>query len=110
MATRLGDPFCHEEGQTSLTLTREDLVNYLVRQVVARKKPNNPFRVAIDGRGASGKSTLADALGSAVIATGLNVVQPSIDGFHHPRERRYRKGEFSAAGYYEDAYNYQAVI
>jgi uridine kinase len=91
-------------------LTREDLLNELVKQIVARKKQNKPLRVGIDGRGAAGKSTLADALGSALGGTGLNVLRPSVDGFHHPRERRYRKGEFSAAGYYEDAYNYQAVI
>jgi uridine kinase len=91
-------------------LTREDLLNELVKQIVARKKQNKPLRVGIDGRGAAGKSNLADALGSALGGTGLNVLRPSVDGFHHPRERRYRKGEFSAAGYYEDAYNYQAVI
>jgi uridine kinase len=33
-----------------------------------------------------------------------------VDGFHNPRERRYRQGEYSAQGYYEDAYDYQAVI
>jgi uridine kinase len=110
VAARLGDPFCHEESQTSLALTREDLLNYLVAKIAARKKPDRPLKVGIDGRGAAGKSTLADALGSAVGGTGLNVLRPSVDGFHHPRERRYQQGEFSASGYYEDAYNYQAVI
>jgi uridine kinase len=110
MAAWLGDPFCHQESQTSLALTHEDLLNDLVRQIVARKKPNKPLRVGIDGRSAAGKSTIADALGSALGGRGLNVLRPSVDGFHHPRDRRYRKGEFSAAGYYEDAYNYQAVI
>jgi uridine kinase len=110
MAIRLGNPRCHQESQTSQALTREDLLNDLVAQIVARKKPDKPFRVGIDGRSAAGKSTLADALGSAVGGTGLNVLRPSIDGYHHSKERRYQKGEFSAAGYYEDAYNYQAVI
>jgi uridine kinase len=91
-------------------LTREDLLNDLVAQIVGRKKPNKPLRVGIDGRCAAGKSIIADALGSQLGGTGLNVLRPSMDGFHHSRERRYQKGEFSAAGYYEDAYNYQAVI
>jgi uridine kinase len=91
-------------------LTRDDLLNRLVAEIVARKKTEKPLRVGIDGRSAAGKSILADALGSAVGGTGLNVLRPSIDGFHHSRERRYQKGEFSAAGYYEDAYDYQAVI
>jgi uridine kinase len=89
---------------------REDLLNYLAGQIVARKKPGKPFKVGIDGRSASGKSTMADSLGSALGSRGLEVLRPSVDGFHHPKERRYQKGEFSAAGYYEDAYNYQAVI
>jgi uridine kinase len=33
-----------------------------------------------------------------------------VDGFHHRRERRYRQGEYSATGYYEDAYDYQTLI
>jgi uridine kinase len=33
-----------------------------------------------------------------------------VDGFHHPREWRYRQGEYSARGYYEDAYDYDAVV
>lgn len=77
---------------------------------MARKERNKPLKVAIDGRSAAGKSTLADALALALIPSGLEVLRPSVDGFHHPRERRYRKGEFSAVGYYEDAYDYQAVI
>jgi len=91
-------------------VTREDLLNDLAGQIVARKKPSKPLKVGIDGRSASGKSTMADALGSALVSRGLEVLRPSVDGFHHPKERRYRKGAFSAAGYYEDAYNYQAVI
>jgi uridine kinase len=34
----------------------------------------------------------------------------SVDGFHHSRAHRYQQGEDSARGYYEDAYDYQAVI
>jgi uridine kinase len=68
------------------------------------------LRVAIDGRCASGKSELAKELASALGRSGLHALHPSVDGFHHPRERRYRQGEYSAAGYYEDAYDYRAVI
>jgi uridine kinase len=91
-------------------VTRVNLLKYLAEQIVARKKPGKPVKVGIDGRSASGKSTMADALGSVLVSHGLEVLRPSVDGFHHPKERRYQKGEFSAAGYYEGAYNYQAVI
>ncbi|HEY6347711.1 MAG TPA: hypothetical protein VIY49_39975 [Bryobacteraceae bacterium] len=37
-------------------------------------------------------------------------MRPSVDGFHHPREHRYHQGEYSAIGYYQDAYDYAAVI
>jgi hypothetical protein len=52
---------------------------------------------------------LADELGTTLRTRGFEVLRPSVDGFHHPRERRYRQGEYSAAGYYQDAFNYQAV-
>ena len=91
-------------------MTHQDLLTYLAARITARKERNKPLKVAIDGRSAAGKSTLADALALALIPSGLEVLRPSVDGFHHPRERRYRKGEFSAVGYYEDAYDYQAVI
>ena len=40
----------------------------------------------------------------------LEVLRPSVDGFHHARAHRYRQGEYSASGYYEDAFNHAAVI
>jgi uridine kinase len=40
----------------------------------------------------------------------LEILRPSVDGFHHPQEHRYRQGEFSARGYYEDAFDYDAVV
>jgi uridine kinase len=71
-----------------------------------------PLRVGIDGRCASGKTKLVDELSSSLAANWpeIQVLRPSVDGFHHPKELRYRQGEFSARGYYEDAYDYSAVI
>jgi uridine kinase len=37
------------------------------------------------------------------------VLRASVDGFHHSQEHRYQKGEYSAAGYYEDTFDYRAV-
>jgi uridine kinase len=91
-------------------MEREELLAFLVEEIVGRKKQGRPLKVGIDGRCASGKSILADGLASALGQRGLEVLRPSVDGFHRPRERRYRQGEYSAAGYYEDAYDYQSVI
>jgi len=91
-------------------MTRVELLTHLSEQIVARKREGRPLRVGIDGRCAAGKTMLADELGTVLKARGFEVLRPSVDGFHHPRERRYRQGEYSARGYYEDAYDYDAVV
>jgi uridine kinase len=89
---------------------RRDLLDFLAREIAEQKQAKRPLKVAIDGRCASGKTVLADELASILAVNNLEVLRPSVDGFHHTRERRYRKGEYSAAGYYEDAWDYEAVI
>ena len=91
-------------------MRRADLLTFLANEIVARKREDRPLKVGIDGRCAAGKTMLADELGHVLGAKGFEVLRPSVDGFHHPREHRYRQGEYSARGYYEDAYDYDAVI
>jgi hypothetical protein len=83
-----------------LQMSREELIRFLVAEIAGRKKPGRPFRAGIDGRCASGKSALANELAVALAPRGWDVLRPSVDGFHHARERRYQKGEYSVAGYY----------
>jgi uridine kinase len=90
-------------------MERPALLEFLASQIVARKPDDRPFKVGIDGRCAAGKSILADELGAVLRERGFEVLRPSVDGFHHPREHRYRQGEYSALGYYQDAFDYQAV-
>lgn len=87
-------------------MLRAKLLAELTAAIVARRA----VRVAIDGRCASGKTFLAREIGAALGARGLEVVCRTVDDFHHPPERRYQQGEYSARGYYEDAYDYRAVI
>nr|WP_296773124.1 hypothetical protein [Rhodococcus sp. (in: high G+C Gram-positive bacteria)] len=70
----------------------------------------HPVRVAVDGITASGKTTIAAAVASAVNAIGRPVIHLTMDGFHHPRVHRHRQGRMSADGYYEDAYDFDALI
>jgi uridine kinase len=93
-------------------MTRAALIACLVDEIGTRGTGNRPFRIGIDGRCAAGKTTLADELAAAMreAEPGVAVLRPSADGFHHPREHRYRRGEYSALGYYEDAYDYRAII
>lgn len=75
----------------------------------------SPFvlRVAIDGVDGAGKTTFADELArvlemSALGASGREVIRASVDGFHHPKEVRYRLGRGSPEGFYRDSYDYEA--
>jgi uridine kinase len=93
-------------------MTRSHLIACLTDEILKRKKDARPLRVAIDGRCGSGKTTLADELASSagLREVGCKILRPSVDGFRHTREHRYRQGEYSARGYYEDAFDYQAII
>ena len=78
--------------------------------VVCNYQLGHPTRVAVDGTTASGKSTVARELTAAVATMGRAAVHLSMDGYHNPRERRWRKGPLSAEGYYEDACDFQAFV
>jgi uridine kinase len=66
-------------------------------------------RVAVDGRTASGKTTLADELAAAIRRVGKTVIRASVDGFHRPSEERHRRGRLSPDGYFEDARDLDAI-
>ncbi|GAB3238347.1 gamma-glutamylcyclotransferase [Kineosporia babensis] len=76
---------------------------------LAALDPGHPLRVGVDGITAAGKTTLAAELAVAVRERGRPVILLSFDGYHHPRSRRHRQGRESADGYYEDAYNTEAM-
>ena len=80
----------------------------LARQI-SRLEIGHPMRVAVDGRTASGKTTLSDELAELIERSGRPVIRTSIDGFHRPKAQRYARGRFSALGYYNDARDLSAV-
>ena len=59
---------------------------------------------------ASGKTYLADALVKPLRANKRRVIRASIDGFHNPKDTRYRLGPDSPVGYYRDSFNTTALI
>jgi uridine kinase len=96
---------------------RQGMLAELARQVdVTARTLHHPCRVAVDGITASGKTTLADELAAALSAAPsvgpsvgrADVHRLSMDGYHHPRTHRHRRGRDSADGYYEDAYDFTA--
>lgn len=66
----------------------------------------NAVRVGVDGIDAAGKTVFAGDLAAALRAKGREAVRVSIDGFHHPRVVRYRRGRSSPEGYWLDSYDY----
>lgn len=70
--------------------------------------PNHRIqRVAIDGVDGAGKTVLANELAPLVQSLGRPVIRASVDGFHNPREVRYRLGKTSPEGFYRESYNYR---
>jgi uridine kinase len=82
-------------------------VTALLTKLVGRRE--NPFRVAVDGRTASGKTTFANELARAFLDSGLPVLRLSIDGFHKPRAERYKRSRTSPIGYLDDARDWKAI-
>ena len=88
---------------------RNDLISAIGREVLLRNEDIcHPFRVAIDGRTASGKTTFSDEL-AAFLRDEKPVIQLSIDGFHRPRAERYRRSRLSPTGYLDDSRDWVAV-
>lgn len=87
---------------------RQRLIEDLAAEIRALAS-GRPSRVAIDGRTASGKTTFADELATAVEAHGRPAIRAMIDGFHRPRAERYRRGRLSAEGYLDDARDWAAI-
>lgn len=87
---------------------RSHVIDAVASRLAARSLPH-PFRVAIDGRTASGKTTLADEVATVLRESGRQVIRTSVDGFHRPRAERYRRGRYSAEGYLDDARDWIAI-
>ncbi len=88
---------------------RERAILDLARFLVAVERPH-PLRVAIDGRTAAGKTTLADALVAPIERLGRPAIRIEIDDFHRPRaERRGRRELPPWRRYYLDSYDHPAI-
>lgn len=90
-------------------MSRAAVLAQLAEQVVALK-PDPVLRVAIDGVDGAGKTTLADELAVVLCEQGKAVIRASVDGFHRPRAERYRQGQDSPQGFFEDSYDYAQLL
>ena len=88
--------------------TRGEVVTALA-DAVTSLRVGHPTRVAVDGRSAAGKTTLADELADAVRARGRDVIRAFIDDFHRPGHKdRSRHGGWTLRSYYDEGYDYDA--
>ncbi|MGD8979052.1 MAG: uridine kinase [candidate division WOR-3 bacterium] len=74
-----------------------------------RVKRLHPIRVAIDGIDNAGKTTLAAELGKELDKQDRSIIHASIDGFHRPRNERYKRGALSPDGYFYDSFDLDAL-
>jgi uridine kinase len=88
--------------------TRDELLGRLA-EAVGSVTIAHPTRVAIDGPPAAGKTTLGDELAVVLRARGREVIRVSIESFLLPRSQRYRRGEYSAEGCYQDSFDFDAL-
>ncbi|MGH2562028.1 MAG: hypothetical protein ACRDJH_23460, partial [Thermomicrobiales bacterium] len=87
---------------------RSEVVTTLA-DAVTSLQPGHPTRVAVEGRSAAGKTTLADELAAAVRARGCDVIRASIDDFHRPGHKfRSQRGGWTPRSYYDEGYDYDA--
>ncbi|ACQ80438.1 uridine kinase [Beutenbergia cavernae DSM 12333] len=91
-----------------MTPQRADVLRRIADHLGAMR-PGHPLRVGVDGVCGVGKSTFARDLAAAMGQTDRPVVHLDSDAFHHVRERRRRQGHLSGRGYYEDAYDFDAL-
>lgn len=91
-----------------ISVKRSELLETLAKNILCIKH-DRPLLVAIDGRDAAGKSTLAKELAAKLRECSAAVIESSIDGFHNPRLIRYKRGRDSPEGYYMDSFNYAAL-
>lgn len=69
--------------------------------------PGDRVLVAFDGPDAAGKTTLAREVAGSLARPAICA---SVDGWHHPREVRLRRGSESPEGYYLDSFNLEALV
>lgn len=76
-------------------------------QLASRITAAGAVRVGVDGVDGAGKTIFADDLAAVLRTAGHEVVRVPIDGFHNPRDARYRRGRSSPEGFWLDSYDYE---
>ncbi|MDB5283527.1 MAG: hypothetical protein JWO06_2602 [Bacteroidota bacterium] len=92
-----------------MTNETKAVLNTLKEKIFALKK-DAPVIIAVDGVDGAGKTFFAQQLKTSIGEEGKDVVLITIDGFHNPKNVRYRQGKDSPSGFYHDSYDYDSFI
>lgn len=85
---------------------RRTAILFKIATSVTALHPNRVVRVGVDGVDGVGKTVFADELAEAITPLQRPTIRASVDGFHHPRSVRHRRGRSSPEGFFHDSYNY----
>lgn len=90
---------------------RSEVLDVLADAVMVRSHEHktHPARIGIDGPDGSGKTILRQELADVLRGRGFDVIEATIDDFHHPRVVRYAMGRDSWEGYWAAAFDYEAL-
>lgn len=92
-------------------MTEQEIFNIIQKKIIEIQEAKlQVVRVGINGVEGTGKTVFCEKLTKYLIDNGQNAIQITIDGYHNPKEIRYKQGRNSAIGYYEDAYNENAFV
>jgi uridine kinase len=83
------------------------MLERLADLIVAVERPH-PVRVAIDGRGGAGKSTLADELVAPIERRGRPAIRAEVDDFYRLEVDKHSRARLTAQAFY-DAYDHAAL-
>jgi uridine kinase len=89
-------------------MNQSELLKTIVSEILNLPSAQTQL-VAIDGVDGAGKTVLADNIAPLIRNGGRPVIRSSVDGFHNPRDVRYRLGKGSPEGFFKDSYNYSAL-
>jgi uridine kinase len=89
------------------TATRAAILDAIVGSILERG--SRRLRIAIDGRTAAGKTTIGHELAQRVAVTGRDAFRASLDDFKRPWSEAHLYDRTSAAGYYTNAFDYDAA-
>lgn len=86
-------------------MVQDQFYKALSRQILSCKRDNQPLVVGINGVDGSGKTEFTKRLSSQM----GQAIRIHIDDFHHPKIKRYQRGECSPLGFYHDSINFAQV-